>query len=65
MGWAGGSEVASDVWKLVRPHIPAAKRRAVAKKLIKVFENQDCDTMEEAELLWKDAGMPNPWGDDE
>lgn len=65
MGWAGGSGMAADVWKLVRSHIPESKRKRIAKKLVDIFENEDCDTMDEAELLMKDAGLANRWDEDE
>jgi hypothetical protein len=59
MGWASGSGVAADVWSAVRRHIPEEKRQTVAKKIIRIFENEDCDTIDEAEQLCRDAGMPN------
>lgn len=58
MGWASGSSLAADIWSLVRRHIPKEKRPRVAKNLIDLFESEDCDTMEEAEQLCRDAGMP-------
>lgn len=55
MGWASGSEIAEDIWKLVRVHIPRKERKDIANQIIEIFEDKDCDTMEEAELLSKDA----------
>lgn len=55
MGWASGSEIAESVWLEVVDYIPADKRRGVAKRLVNVFEAYDCDTMSEAEELWKAA----------
>lgn len=58
MGWSGGSELAYDVWKLVRPLTYEGKdRKKIAKKIIALFESQDCDTMYECEQLCKDAGV--------
>lgn len=59
MGWAGGSGIASDVWDLVRKYVPDNQRKTVALKLIDVFEDNDCDTMNECERLMKDAGLEN------
>lgn len=64
MGWAGGSVVAGDVWALVRRYVPEKSRRRVAKRLVDIFEDQDCDTMDEAERLMKDAGLENRWQED-
>lgn len=55
MGWASGSEIADGVWDLVREHVPADKRKDVAKRVIRLFEDYDCDTMEGCEQLQKDA----------
>lgn len=56
MGWCSGSELAQNVWELVREFIPAAERKRVAKNFIECFEDFDCDTMQEAEQLYTDAG---------
>ena len=55
MGWAGGSAIAEDVWLLVRDYVPVTKRKAVALKVIDRFEDDDTDTMDEAETLTADA----------
>jgi hypothetical protein len=55
MGWASGSGIAREVYDLVRPFIPETERKAVAKKIIKIFESEDCDTMDECEVLMEDA----------
>lgn len=56
MGWSGGSKLAEDLWSVIRKHLPARHRKKVANKIIDLFENQDADTMEEAEDLWSDSG---------
>jgi hypothetical protein len=61
MGWASGSALADDVWALFRKHVPAKNRRAVARKLVDMFEGEDCDTMDECERLMKDAGLDKRW----
>lgn len=65
MGWAAGSELAEGLWTLVRKHIPEDKRKAIAKKFVGKFENEDCDTMDECLVLMKDAGLENRWDDED
>lgn len=55
MGWSSGSQLADEVWRLVRPHLLVGSRMPLAKGIIKIFESYDCDTMEECERLQKDA----------
>ena len=55
MGWASGSEIAAQVWDNVREFIPVAKRKDVARRVVKTFEAYDCDTMDEAEQLIEDC----------
>lgn len=56
MGWANGSQIAQEIWDAVRPWLTKDQRRVVGIKLINIFENNDCDTIEEAEQLCKDVG---------
>jgi hypothetical protein len=57
MGWAGGSIIAERIWDMVRPHIPEKERETIARKFIDIFEQEDCDSMDECEqLYYKDAG---------
>lgn len=56
MGWASGSQLAQDVWDLIRPFLYVSERQRVARQLIDLFENMDCDTIDEAEQLCQDAG---------
>jgi hypothetical protein len=60
MGWSGGSEIAAEVWDLVKDFIPPKKRKRVAKQIVSLFEDQDCDTMYEAEDLMEAAGLAEP-----
>lgn len=56
MGWSGGSILAEQIWDLVRPYISADDRKKIAKKMVKLFESEDCDTIYECEQLMLDAG---------
>jgi hypothetical protein len=58
MGWASGSELAEDVWNVVRPLIPGNKRKNAAASIVELFEYCDCDTLYEAEQLVADSGLP-------
>ena len=55
MGWAGGSALAEDIWLLVERYIPKNQKKRVARSLITVFEDEDCDTITEATQLCADA----------
>jgi len=65
MGWASGSILAEEIWDLLGPFVPARKRKELARELVELFEGHDCDTMDEAVDLMKDAGLENRWDDDE
>jgi len=56
MGWASGSEVLEEVWRLVGRKIAKMHRKRVARALIEIFEMRDCDTVDECEALCKAAG---------
>ena len=56
MGWAGGAAIAEDLWKTFRNFVPEVRRRDLAKFIIERFEEEDADTMYEAETLMTDAG---------
>jgi len=55
MGWISGSKLAESIWSLVRDYIPQRKRKKVALDLIDLFENMDCDTIDECVKLCRDA----------
>jgi hypothetical protein len=55
MGWGRGSQLAEEVWDIVRHHIPFHSRKHLAGMIIDAFEEYDADTMDEAEQLWKDS----------
>lgn len=55
MGWSGGSYVAEQVWDLIKDFIPKNKKKKVAREIIDIMEDQDCDTIDEAEELCEAA----------
>ncbi len=56
MGWASGSEIADRIWDTVKEHIPESEKKSIALEIIKIFEDEDCDTIYECEELCKVAG---------
>lgn len=51
MGWAGGSRLADELWDTVKKILTKGQRRDVARQWIDIFEGEDCDTMDETELI--------------
>ena len=51
MGWASGSQLAYEIWDLVKDEIPEDKKQKIASGIIKAFEGMDCDTLGECEEL--------------
>jgi len=49
MGWASGSSILEDVAQAVMPLIPKGKRKEIAERLVAIFEDADCDTINEVE----------------
>jgi len=47
MGWASGSGILDGVLKATWRYVPQYQKMAVARALIKVFEQEDCDTLHE------------------
>jgi hypothetical protein len=47
------SELAEFIWLSIRDYIHKSDQKIVAKKLIRLFEKFDCDTIEECEELVK------------
>ena len=50
MGWASGHIMADEIWRDIKKYIPKKKQQEVAIKIIEVFNDNDCDTMQESEL---------------
>jgi hypothetical protein len=47
MGWAAGSELMEEVIKAAKIYVPVKKREMFYKRMIKAFEDLDCDTLDE------------------
>jgi len=45
MGWSSGEELFTDVWSIVRVHIPREERQKLCRKIIDLFEDHDADTI--------------------
>lgn len=48
MGWASGSELLEGIIRTLREHVPDKRaREAIYDDLIPIFEDHDCDTLDE------------------
>jgi len=56
MGWSRGSELAGEVWDLVRAYIPEKKRKEVSGKIMDMFEDADADDFSDDMQIVQDAG---------
>lgn len=45
MSWKSGIDIAEPIVKALRDHVPAEARRPVYDVLIRVMEENDCDTL--------------------
>ena len=43
MGWASGSHLAEDVWKIIKKFIPEDQKQTIAKKIYDKFCEGDAD----------------------
>lgn len=51
MGFATGASIAQDLWDEIEDFIPPICRQEVAQAFVDVFEDYDCDTMEETDVF--------------
>lgn len=66
MGWASGSVLASEMIDVIKREVKDKKvRRKIYDMLIGVFEDQDCDTLDECRGTDKafDEAMDNIYGE--
>lgn len=56
MGWSGGGQLAAGVWEAVRYKMPKVVQQDAARLIVQLFEDEDCDTVYEAEDLVAAAG---------
>lgn len=61
MGWGSGSMLAEELWDMLQEVIPTEKQQEVAKKIIRLFEDRDCDTLDECQDLINVAGPGTGW----
>lgn len=47
MGWSSGSGMAGEIFAAVIPHVPVDKQPRMVKHIFEIFEDADCDTMDE------------------
>lgn len=45
MGWSNGAQIMDEVWTEVVPFIPKKEQEDLAMKLVKIFEDEDADTI--------------------
>lgn len=50
MGWTSGGEFADKLWHCINKYIPEDKKYNVANNIIDLFEDRDCDVMQETKL---------------
>lgn len=65
MGWSAGSRLFDEMWEIVGPHLDIDEVERIANELIDLAEDFDCDTINEAEELWRAAGRSQHWEDDD
>lgn len=59
MGWASGSYVANEIWKVFEPHIPEDSKKSAARILIETLRDCDWDTLDEAPVVMEAAFGPD------
>jgi hypothetical protein len=54
MGWCEGSDLADNIWDIFEDIIPQGRETFYAQILVDLFEQMDCDTMEECNFyqIW-------------
>ena len=71
MGWTSGSSIMSEIIETVENLVPNFNtRKEMYKRFIEIFENEDCDTLEEClddSLAYKEAfqEVHPTYGDDD
>ena len=54
MTW-NGSIIAENIWEIVKDYIPEEEKQNIAQKIVELFEQEDCDTIDDAEDLYETA----------
>lgn len=55
MGWSSGPILAESLWSQLKELIPIEEHQEAARIIWREFKKHDCDTLDEAEMLTKDA----------
>jgi len=61
MGWAGGAMLSEELWAFLSEMVPAEHQQEAAKKVVNLFEDYDCDNLDECPDLIKAAGLENEY----
>lgn len=68
MGWSEGARLLDEVWAEVVGFVPKKEQKDIATKLVKLFENEDADTISSESdypILRKASNELNDFDDDE
>lgn len=64
MGWSSGTAIAADIWSSIEDlgmleSADPAKVKALARKFVALFEEQDCDTLDSIDgpIGWESIAM--------
>ena len=55
MGWCKGTEIACDLWDIVKEYIPSKEKKQIATKVYDLFCDNDADCWEGGSDLESDA----------
>jgi hypothetical protein len=55
MGWSSGAELAEELWCHISDFVPKEYHKHVARHVVSLFEDYDCDNIDEARQLIKAA----------
>ena len=65
MGWCSGSELAEEVWVLVKKYIDPKDYKHVSHCMLSLFENHDADAFDNEMEIIKDSGLAKKWEEEE
>lgn len=59
MGWSSGTRIFSEIMEVVKEHVDEATRKDIYEQLIEIFQEADCDNLEEC--LGEDDVFDDVW----